>query len=324
MPAKPLWATALFLVFSAMPVASETIVIQPTEITEWKAVYGRVEARNTVPARARIGGVVEELKVSEGDEVTAGQQIAVVRDEKIAFQIASVDAQIRATQSRFETAEADFNRTDALVKRGVATVQRLDQLQTEVNVARNGLASLEAQRSVLIKQGEEGAVLAPVEGRVLSVPVTRGAVIMGGEPVATIGGGGFFLRLSIPERHAALLKDGALLRISTDGAETQGRLAKIYPQIENGRVTADVEVEKLNIAYVDARILVEVPIGTRKAILIPASALVTRSGIDFVLVDVGGKQVERSVIAGIATDQDAIAQVEILSGLSSGDVLVVK
>ncbi len=324
MSAKPFRAAALFIALSAMPVCAETIVIQSVEITEWKAVYGRVEARNTVPARARVGGVVEELKVSEGDLVTAGQQIAVVRDEKIAFQIASVDAQIRATQSRFETAEADFNRTDALVKRGVATVQRLDQLQTEVNVARNGLASLEAQRSVLVKQGEEGAVLAPVEGRVLSVPVTRGAVIMGGEPVATIGGGGFFLRLSIPERHAALLKDGAVLRISIGGAETQGRLAKIYPQIENGRVTADVEVEKLNTAYVDARILVEVPIGTRKAILVPASALVTRSGIDFVLVDVAGKQVERSVIASKAAGQEGVAQMEILSGLSAGDVLVLQ
>ncbi len=324
MPSNPVWAFALFLVASALPAGAETRVVQPVSVTEWKAVYGRVEARNTVPARARLGGIVETLQVSEGDIVAAGQQIALVRDEKIAFQIASVDAQIRAIKSRLDTAEADFNRTDVLVKRGVATVQRLDQLQNEVNAARNGLASLDAERSVLVKQGEEGSVLAPVEGRVLSVPVTRGAVIMGGEPVAIIGGGGFFLRLSIPERHASLLTSGAKLRITTGGSETQGRLVKIYPQIENGRVTADVEVEKLDTAYVDARILVEVPVGQRKALVIPASTLVTRSGIDFVTVEVSGKDIERAVIVGKASTQDGVGQIEILSGLSAGDLLVLK
>jgi hypothetical protein len=55
------------------------------DLPEWKAVYGRIEARDTVPARARIGGLLEELLVAEGDAVTAGQRIAVVRDDKIGF-----------------------------------------------------------------------------------------------------------------------------------------------------------------------------------------------------------------------------------------------
>ena len=306
------------------PARAENLTVAPVEITEWKAVYGRVEARDTVPARARIGGTVIELLVSEGDTVKAGQQIASVNDEKIAFQIAAIDAQMRATQSRLQTAQADFDRTEALVKRGVATVQRLDQLQAEVSVARNGLASLEAQRSVVVKQGEEGAVLAPVEGRVLSVPVTRGAVVLGGEVIATIGGGGFFLRLSIPERHASMLKDGATLRITSGGKEHDGRLAKIYPQITNGRVTADVEVEGLDTAYVDARLLVEVPVGTRQALLAPRSAVVTRSGIDFVKVQSGSGEVERAVVTGKTMNHDGAEHIEILTGLSAGDVMVVQ
>ena len=266
-------AAILPALLAAMAAQAGTFAVEPVAITEWKAVYGRVEARDTVPARARLGGTVEELTVGEGDDVEAGQTIALIRDEKIAFQIAAIDAQIRATQSRLDTAEADFERTDALVKRGVATVQRLDQLQSEVSVARNTLASLEAQRSVLVKQDEEGAVLAPASGRVLAVPVTRGAVVMGGESIATIGGGGFFLRLAIPERHSGLLDEGARLRIATGGRQAEGRLAKIYPQIENGRVIADVEVDGLDTAFVDARILVEVPVGERRAILVPRDAV---------------------------------------------------
>jgi len=320
---NPFVAGALLLALAGTATAA-TFEIVPQDITEWKAVYGRVEARDTVPARARIGGTVEELLVTEGDVVATGQKIALVRDEKIGFQIAAVDGQIRATQSRLDTAEADLGRVQELVKRGVATVQQLDRLQTEVAVARNGLASFEAQRSVLVKQEEEGAVIAPVEGRVLSVPVTRGAVIMGGEEVATIGGGGFFLRLSIPERHASMLKEGAPLRISTGGAEADGRLAKIYPQIENGRVTADVEVENLDTAYVDARILVQVPVGSRKALVVPKSAVITRSGIDFVTIETAAGEVERTVVTGVVVGAGDSGTVEILTGLVAGDRVVVK
>ena len=36
--------------------AAEVPALQPVQITEWKAVYGQVEARDRLPARARLGG----------------------------------------------------------------------------------------------------------------------------------------------------------------------------------------------------------------------------------------------------------------------------
>lgn len=309
---------------TAFPVlAADTIVIAPQTVPEWKAVYGRVEARDLVPARARIGGTVVELLVSEGDPVEAGRRIAVVRDDKIAFQIAAFDAQLRALEAQLVRARAELERGRSLIERGVVTAQRLEQLSTDVEVTRNQIAAAEAQRSVAVQQGEEGEVLAPASGRVLSVPVTKGAVIMAGEPVATIGGGGFFLRLSIPERHSGGLKQGAQIRIAAGGAEKEGRLAKIYPLIENGRVIADVEVDRLEAAFVDARIPVEVPVGRREALLVPQSAVATRSGLDFVRVVTGGGEVERTVVPGETVMRDGIAFVEILTGLAAGETIVV-
>lgn len=316
-------ALALASLLAAGPAFAGTLTLQPTEITEWKAVYGRVEARDTVPARARIGGVVVELAVSEGDTVKAGQKIAVVRDDKIAFQIAALDAQLRALQAQYETAQSELERGQALVDKGVITVQRLDQLRTQVDVVRNQIAAAEAQREVVVQQGAEGEVFAPSEGRVLTVPVTRGAVIMAGEPVATIGGGGFFLRLAIPERHAALLEQDASIRITANGAESSGRLAKIYPQIQNGRVIADVEVEALDTAFVDSRVLVEVPVGGRSALIVPRAAVTTRSGIDFVSVEGHGDHAERAVVLGETLARPEGEFVEILTGLAPGDLVVV-
>lgn len=179
-----------------------------------------------------------------------------------------------------------------------------------------------AQRSVVVQQGAEGEVLAPGDGRILTVPVTKNAVIMAGEPVATIGGGGFFLRLAIPERHASLLKKDAAIRIASDKGEATGRLAKIYPQLENGRVIADVEVDRLDTAYVNARVLVEVPVGERKAIVVPVSAVATSSGIDFVTVAADGKEFARAVVTGEKSIVDGKPMIEILTGLTSGDMVV--
>jgi RND family efflux transporter MFP subunit len=245
-----------------------------------------------------------------------------VQDDKLNFQIAALDAQIRAHQAQLETAQTELERGQTLVERGVMTIQRLDQLRTQVDVVRNQISATQAQRSVITQQQAEGDVLAPASGRVLTVPVTRGAVILAGETVATIGGGGIFLRLAIPERHAELLEENAEIRVSANGAEWDGRLAKIYPQIDNGRVIADVEVKNLDTKFVDARVLVEVPVGTRNALLIPAGAVTTRSGIDFVKVSENGAETERAVVIGKKMARNGAEQVEILTGLQPGDVVV--
>ncbi|MCB2128520.1 MAG: efflux RND transporter periplasmic adaptor subunit [Rhodobacteraceae bacterium] len=302
--------------------AAGTLTLQSRTVTDWKSVYGQVEARETVPARARIGGLVADLLVTEGDLVAQGQRIATVRDDKLSFQIAALDAQIDALDAQRITAEAELARGKELVGRGVATVQRLDQLQTDVDVVRGQIASVTAQRAVIRQQASEGEVLAPGAGRVLTVPVTPGAVILPGEPVATIGGGGFFLRLAIPERHAASLNEGDAIRISTGAAHQTGHIAKIYPEISNGRVTADVEVDGLETGFVNARVLVSLAVGTRTALLVPASAVSTRSGIDFVTVTAGGHSSERAVLLGEAVELDGESLIEVVTGLAAGDRIV--
>ena len=310
------------LLLAATPTLADTLVLAPQEVPDWKAVYGRVEARDRIPARARIGGTVVELLVAEGDQVAEGQRIAVVRDDKIAFQTAALEAQLRALEAQLVRAEAELARGRELVERGVSTAQRLEALETDADVTRNQIAAVEAQRAATLQQAEEGEVLAPASGLVLSVPLTRGAVIMPGEALATIGGGGFFLRLAIPERHAGALQEGATLHITTGGTEAEGRLARIYPLIENGRVIADVEVAALDARFVDARVPVQVPVGHRQALIVPQAALSTRSGLDFVQIEEGGHIVSRAVVPGETIHHDGAPHIEILTGLHVGDTII--
>lgn len=310
------------LLLGAGPATAGEMTITTTAVTEWKPVYGRVETRDLVPARARIGGTIAELLVSEGDSVEPGQRIARIQDDKISYQISSYDAQLAALRSQQERARSELSRGKSLIERGVITVQRLEQLQAELDVTTNQIAAAEAQRSVVVRQQQEGEVLAPAAGRVLTVPTTRGAVVLAGESVATVGSGGFFLRLAIPERHAQMLRVDSDIRIQAGGTEMAGRLAKIYPRIENGRVVADVEVAKLDEAFVNSRVLVQLPVGQRNALLVPAAAMETRSGIDFVTVLDNGKPVLRAVVPGERLDHAGEAMVEILTGLSAGEKVV--
>ena len=319
MKAGLVWAT-LALALTAIQAVAADRDVTPRDVVEWKAVFGRVEARDTIPARSRIGGTLVSVDVSEGSDVTPGQVIATIYDAKLDLQLQSITAQIGALMSQLENAQTELTRGEDLLARGVTTAQRLDALRTQVSVLENQIESTRAQKRVIQQQEAEGAVLAPVAGRVISVPVTTGAVVLPGEPVATIGGGGFFLRLAVPERHAAYLREGLEIRIG-DQAVT-GHLAKVYPQIENGRVVADVEVADLNSDFVNARVLVRLPVGTRQALLVPSEAVITRMGLDFVTIQgPDNAPVRRAVVPGDRHDIDGQAMTEILSGLAEGDKL---
>lgn len=298
------------------------IVVAPVEIAETKAVYGQIQPRNSVAARARIGGTVIELAVTEGDQVKAGDIIARIKDDKIDFQVQAVEAQLLGLQASLRDVDVELDRAERLLRSGSITAQRLDQLRTQRDVTTNQIGAAEAQRSLLLQQAKEGAVLSPADGRIISVPVTRQSVVMGGETIATIAGGGFFLRLAIPERHAASLVEGASISIGTAGDALTGRLAKVYPSIEGGRVTADVEVEGLDTRYVAARVPVDVPIGARQALLVPENALTSKAGVDFLTLREGEATVQRTVVTGEKRKLNGKIQVEILTGLAAGDIVV--
>ena len=311
-----------FLSSAALPVGAEPVTLAPVTVTEWKAVYGTVEARDRIPARARIGGTLVALSAAEGDLVEAGQELARIVDDKLDFQLAALAAQKEALAAQLANAGADLQRGEDLLKNGVTTTQRVDALRTQVDVLTGQIASLDAQAEVVAQQAKEGVVLAPVAGRVLDVPQTKGAVVMPGEVVAVVGGGGTFLRIAVPERHASALKAGDAIRVSEGGEDREGRLARVYPLIEGGRVVADVEIEGLPDSFVGARMLVRLPVGERKALLVPKADVVTRAGLDFVGVQGADGAALRTIVPGEAQVVDGVEMVEVISGLSAGDVVV--
>lgn len=315
---------SIAVILAAAPAYGGEFTVEPRRVVDSKPVFGRIETRDVVPARPRIGGTLARLTVTEGDAVTEGQTIGMVIDDKLALQLRAAEARMRALASDRSNVQTEYERARTLLERGASTQQRVDQLRTQLDVLRNQIAAADADKAVIVQQTAEGEVTAPVSGRIVKRPVTPGAVVMPGEQIALIAGGGFFLRLALPERHATQLKIGASVPLVTEqGATNTGRIAKIYPQIENGRVIADVEIEKPGDFFVGARVLAEAPVGERTILAVPLSAVTVRSGIDFLTLKTDAGQRNIAVVVGSKVDLTGVPGVEILSGVQTGDRLVI-
>ncbi len=315
-----------FIAFAlALPqcaLADGLLTIHTTEIADQKSVIATVEPVHQLVARARIGGTIVSLKAREGESAAAGAELASVADQKILLQMQALDSRIQSLQSQAEKAKSDYDRTAELQRRGVSTQVQVDAAKTALDVANRTLDAMRSDRSVIAQQMNEGAVLAPAAGRILSVPVSEGRVVLPGETIATLAEDRYILRLQLPERHAQFIRAGDKVLIGSRGLgegpdqkKREGRVRIVYPEIQGGRVIADVDVEGLGDYFVGERTRVYVSAGLRRAIVIPQSYVFRRAGVNYVKTAKG----DEVVVQPGATHDDGV---EILSGLTDGDALV--
>lgn len=313
---------ALFLaiIFGAAVAQAEDYTVQRVLAADLKPVAAEVNSSHQATARARIGGTISELKVSEGAEVKRGDVLAVIHDPKQPLAIEATAARLRSLQQERTQAAADVKRYKPLAKTGVVSPAKMEQLTTRLNALDDNIKALKAERDSAVANREEGKVLAPMSGRVLTLPVPLGNVVMPGDVIADLTAGDLVLKIYVPERHARYLKQGMKIRIvsnARDGEESSsdGTVSKIYPEVQQGRVTADVTVSDLSHLYVGERLTAYVPTAQREAIYLPRDYVTRRHGLNYVTLKSG----EEIVVELGLEDEHGV---EVLSGLNEGDIVV--
>lgn len=313
---------AMILLAGLLSPATAQQTVARQQVDDRKAVIATVEPIRELVARARIGGTIVALSVREGDQVAAGDRIALVVDPKLALQIQALESRIQAQSAAREQAQIDLNRIEQLRTSGTVSQAQLDQARTRLNMAERTYLALRSDREVVEQQSTEGGVLAPASGRVLKVPVSVGSVVLPGETIATLATDNYILRLQLPERHARFMKAGDEILVGSRGLQQQdqetlrpGRVRLVYPQIDQGRVIADAEVDGLGDFFVGERTRVYVATGKRDALVVPADLVYRRYGVSYVKLKDGTEVV---VQPGLPVD----GGIEILSGLNEGDVVV--
>ena len=301
------------------PPRGERLVVREAVVEDLKPVSALVAARDLGEARARMGGVLTKLLVREGDLVRQGQLIGVVVDERIGMQTAALGAQAAAAEAEATRARADLGRVRTLFDKGIYARARLDQAQAAATAAEAEARAARAQQAASAESGAQGRILAPASGRVLKADVPEGSVVVAGQSVATITAGPLLLRLEMPEAEGRALKAGQTVAVDADGAASAGVIVQVYPAADAGRIVADVEVAGLTSDRVGQAVVLKIPVGRRRALILPRRFVATRFGVDFVrTLDKAGRVSEAPVQLGPAQG----GGVEVLTGLSAGDVVL--
>lgn len=299
-------------------------------------------------ARARIGGTLVRLMVTEGSFVKQGQLIGIINEPRYDAEVAAgaanaqagiasakqAPANLAAARAAANKAAADYNRTLTLYNQGVYAKARLDQMQAanlaasaNVRAAEAAVQAANATANAAKSQGQialavrnQGYIYAPKSGKVTAVPVTQGTVIMPGEVVAFIASGAPTLKLQMPERDAAYLNIGQDLVIADDNNSPIGtaKVTKIFPQVVNGQIEVELSSQSAE-KFIGATTNVLVPLGQKQAIIIPQNYVINRQGNDFVRILQNGKALEIPIECGSIKTNNGV---EILSGLNVGDIIV--
>jgi RND family efflux transporter MFP subunit len=302
--------------------AGETLHLQPSTITDMKAVGAEITTQDQAEALARIAGILTVLSVREGDTVAKGQRIGMVVDNRLGYESAAFGAQIAAAQAEASRADAELARVRFLYQKNVYAKARLDQAVAASRAARAQVTAARAQQGAVTSVAGQGAILAPASGRVLKADVPQGSAVAPGLSVATITAGPPVLRLDLPESLAGKVRIGSRIMINEQDSPSgsrQGQVVQAYPAITGGRVRVDATLPGLASTHIGQRVSVLVETGQRSALVIPRTFVSTRYGMDYVDVLTRDKALS-SVPVQTAPAADP-QMVEILSGIVAGDTL---
>jgi membrane fusion protein, multidrug efflux system len=277
-------------------------------------VSGVVEPIRTVGVNSQVGGALTAVLVEEGSQVRSGQVLARLDDREIAAQERSAAAQLAVAQAAYERAQL-------LRQSQVITLAEYERDRAAWEAARSQLEQLRTRRGYSV-------IRAPLTGVVTEKMVETGDVVGAQTRLFTIGDlSTMVVRVAVSELDVVNLAPGHQVRVALDahpGRELSGTIRRIFPSADPGTRLVPVEValrgEGVGIARPGFLARVTMALGAKENVmLIPASAVVGGSGSQNVFIVEDGKALRRSVGTGLSSR----GQVEVTSGLSVGDVVVV-
>lgn len=292
-----------------------------TNLAELKPVAGAIATRDEVMAVARIGGILTRLDVKAGDQVRAGQRIALISDDRIAQAAGAASAAVAAAEAEADRTMADLARIRQLHAAGVYADARLESATAIAKAAQARALAARGEAGAAKALGAQGAVLAPAAGRVLLADVPPGSPVMPGQLIARLSAGPLLVKLEVPEAAALALKPGDMVRLAEAGLPPAGRVDRVWPGATAGLVRVDVRVEGLPDRLFGRRVSALVPTGTRAALVAPRPFVRISHGIAQVSLRDGKSVVTVPVEIAETTDPQ---QVELLTGVAAGDVLVLQ
>ena len=329
----------------------------PSQTTSSLVLPGNVAALTEAPILARADGFLKSRYVDIGDKVKADQLLAEIDAPDLDQQVRQAQATLSQTEAALEQAKSNYQQGQAnqalaaitakrwahLVVKGAVSLQENDQYQAQlkaqnanldalskaIEAARSNVAAAQANLGRLKElQGYE-QVRAPFTGVITVRNVDVGALITTGQTLIYRIAQTNILRtyVDVPQGNAPDIRVGqpAVLKIpDLAGRRFTGHVTRVADALDPSSRTMLTEVQVPNpdgtlrpgmYAMVDLNVIRKEP-----PILIPGDALVVRSNGTLAAV-VGSDHVVH--FHKIDVGRDFGEKVEVLSGLKTGDLVIV-
>ena len=316
-------------------------------------VGGTVKSGTVAVLTSRIVGQVREIKARPGDRVRAGAVLALLDGREMDANRDRAEAMLTAADQGRAAAEADKAAAEAglrlarathariaqLRERKSATEQELDEAQAALSAAEARAAAAAAAVSAAganltgARAAAQGArisagysrIVAPFTGLVTQRHLDEGAMTMPGTPVVTVEEqGGHEVEVRLDEGRAARVDFAAAPRVvysAPDGEDVtvQGRIVERAVALDSAH-TVVIKIALPASGSLRTGMFARVMFsgGSRKALAVPADALVERGQLDAVFVITDNKARYRVIEIGRQTGEF----VEVRSGLAPGERVV--
>lgn len=294
------------------PPAIEGLIIRKQPIQNNFVVSGNLLPMEEAVLMPETSGRIIMLHLPEGTRVSKGTLLVKLFDGDLQAQLQKLNAQLK-------NAQATRERQENLVKLNGISENDYQQSVTQV-------ASLEADIAAVNAQISKTEIRAPFDGTIGLKNVSEGAYVSPGTAIASIRADQQLkLDFSIPETYAELIEKGTAVNFSL-GNDTMVYHAEVMAT-EGGIDGSDLNLHvRALVKEKNARLIpgtsVTVNVALRSnsnAILVPSETIIPQARYKNVIVCRNGKAVYSNVKTGIRLPAD----VEILSGLSEGDTIVV-
>ncbi len=295
------------------------------DVSQIVVLTGTIRAKNAVEVHPELPGRIESVHARVGDRVRAGQVLAVVGHDEIAWQAKAARAAVDLAKAGLEGARLEHVRTQELHAGGAAPQAQLDGARVRLALAEAQLAQAEAAAGLAEEQVKNARIESPIAGIVTRRGVDVGAQVgpqtaaFSVEDVSELK-----LESAVDAADWARLALGARAEVVTDarpGEVFHGQVRVLSPSLDpaSRRALVEVAIEdgagKL-LPGTFARATVEAA-RVEGALVLPREALVEAAGGVVVWRLAGGKAAAVRPRLGAGDE----SRVVVLEGLAEGDLV---
>ena len=288
------------------PVAFE-VVTRPVTAT------GTLGPKEEIPLSFKVGGVIAQLRVDEGQSVRAGDTLALL-------DLSEIDAAVVRARSAADKAERDLTRAQRLYGDSVATLEQAQNAETGRDVARAELETATFNRRYAI-------IIAPASGVILKRSAEPGELVQAGMPILKLGSHarGVVVRAGLADRDVVRVRlgDRAVVRFDAFPDQTfEGSVTELAGASDPMTGTYDVEVTIPAASPLASGLVGQVeirPAATHRVALIPIESLLEADGSHATVfaVSADGRRAERRSVTIAFLTGDRVAVTSGLEGVTT-------